>query len=225
MTPREFEQQLEDIQKTQPGLSGCASSDGFQISGRFILNHSANGIPLYEEYSIQIEIPSSFPDSFPKVMETSGLIPEGFDHVNPDKYLCLAANCEIAALLDKTPTLVAFIDELVTSYLYSAAYYAKYRICPFGERPHGIKGLKVAYADRYAADTDDVLLPLLGYVSGKLAYRGHTPCPCHSGKRLRECHGKVALADIKSPRCAVYRDDATLILYDMYCDWREKNGK
>lgn len=224
MTLIEFEEQMSRIQKSQPGLSGCKSPDGFEITGKFVLNHVANEIPLYEEYSLTIKVPSSFPVGFPEVWETSGQIPEGFDHVYPDKHLCLAANCEIASILDRDPSLCAFIEELVTSYLYSACYYAKYRVYPFGERRHGAKGLREAYAERYHATSDDTLWYLLGYVAGISRYRGHTACPCRSGRRLRECHGKVVLHDLKSSRYPLYRNEAIYILYDMCNERREKNG-
>ena len=161
---------------------------------------------------------------FPEVWETSGLIPKRFDHIYPDGHLCLAANCEIASLLDRDPTLCTFSEDLVTSYLYSASYYAKYRVYPFGERQHGTKGLREAYAERYHTDSDKTLWSLLGFVSGISAYRGHMPCPCRSGNRLRECHGELILHDLKSPRYPLYRNDATHILYDMYNERREKNG-
>lgn len=172
MTQFEFEEQMQQIRISQPGLSGCASPDGFQIKGIFVLNHVANDVPLYEEYWITIKIPNDFPATFPMVWETSGLIPEGFDHIYPDKHLCLAANCEIASLLDRDPSLFTFIEELVTSYLYSATYYRKYKVYPFGERQHGTPGLKEAYAERYHANSDDTLCFFLGYISGVLPYGG-----------------------------------------------------
>ena len=224
MTQIEFEEQLACIQETHPGLSGCVSSEGFEIAGVFVLNHSANNGPLYEEYSIKIIIPPNFPYEFPKVWETSKLIPKGFDHMYPDGHLCLAANCEIASLLDKTPSLYVFIEELVASYLYSATYYARYKVYPFGERKHGNRGIKEAYAERYHCASDDILWSLLGFVAGITTYRGHIPCPCHSGKRLRECHGEYVLNDIRSPRYPLYRDETTLILYDMYKRRKSQNG-
>ena len=224
MTRFEFEAQMQLIQMSQPGLSGCESSDGYQITGTFVLNHVANDVPLYEEYWITIRIPSDFPTGFPMVWETSGLIPEGFDHVYPDKHLCLAANCEIASLLDRAPSLLAFIEELVTSYLYSAAYYGKYNVYPFGERQHGTLGLREAYAERYHTNSDDTLCFFLGYVSGVLPYRGHLPCPCRSGNRLRECHGDVILHDLQSPRYALFRNEASQILYDILDERRRKSG-
>lgn len=223
MTWIEFEEQLDRIRKTQPGLSGDVSPAGFLIKGTFVLNHFANDIPLYEEYSLIIKVPFNFPVEFPEVWETGGLIPEEVDHVYSDGHLCLAANCEIASLLDSAPSLCTFIEELVTSYLYSVTYYAKYKVYPFGERQHGTKGLKEAYAERYRARSDDTLWCLLGYVAGLSTYRGHTPCPCHSGKRLRECHGDVILRDIISPRYPLYRAETACVLYDMFNERRSKN--
>lgn len=224
MTRIEFEDQMNCIQISQPGLSGCESPHGFQITGTFVLNHVANDIPLYEEYSLIIKIPSNFPIGFPEVWETSGLIPAGFDHVYPDKHLCLAANCEIASLLDRDPSLYTFINDFVTSYLYSASYYSKYRVYPFGERKHGTDGLREAYAERYHVDSDDTLWFLLRFVAGVSTYRGHALCPCRSGKRLRECHGEVILRDITSPRYLLYRNETFLVLYDMLNERRERNG-
>lgn len=224
MTRIEFEEQMNQIQISQPGLSGCESPEGFQISGTFVLNHVANDVPLYEEYSLTIKIPHNFPAGFPEVWETSGKIPDGFDHVYPDKHLCLAANCEIASLLDRDPSLCAFIEELVASYLYSASYYAEYKVYPFGERKHGAKGLREAYAERYHAGSDETLWFLLGFVAGISTYRGHAPCPCRSGRRLRECHGEFILDDLRSQRYLLYRHEAIYVLTDMHNERRKKNG-
>ena len=224
MTRIEFEKQMNQIQVSQPGLSGCESPEGFQISGTFVLNHVANDVPLYEEYSLTIKIPRNFPIDFPEVWETSGIIPAGFDHVYPDKHLCLAANCEIASLLDRDPSLCTFIDELVASYLYSASYYAAYKVYPFGERKHGAKGLREAYSERYHAESDDTLWCLLGFVAGISTYRGHAPCPCRSGRRLRECHGEFILDDLRSQWYPLYRHEAIYALTDMNNERRKKNG-
>ena len=193
----------------------CCSEikNGYQVTGPFILCHEYNGIYLYDEYELKMEIPSNFPKDLPTVWETSNNIPSDFEHWYSDNNaLCLGATCEILDFVDQHPTLVAYVDELIASYFYSATYYKKYGTFPYGERSHNVEGIMEAYMDRYHVSDEDILFDLLKYVTGFSNYRGHIPCPCGSGKKFRSCHGKQVLKDIRSDRYSFFLSDALCVL-------------
>lgn len=59
---------------------------------------------------------------------------------------------------------------------------------PFGELSHGGKGISEYYKEFFETDSELVVIELLKIIIED-SYRGHMPCPCASGKRLRNCHG------------------------------------
>ena len=83
---------------------------------------------------------------------------------------------------------------------------------PFGERSHGVKGIEEAYMERYDLFDRNALIQIMLYLSKIQRYRGHAKCPCGSGKKLRNCHGRRVLKDIMSPLSKNYQIDALQIL-------------
>ena len=111
------------------------------------------------------------------------------------------------------------------SYLYAASYFRLYGVLPFGERSHGNEGIREAYCERYGTTDDKLLSYLLMLVIGEIPYRGHSPCPCGSGKHLRKCHGTKVIEDIRSKYHEDYKIDAYTLLIDYFKKEERKNGK
>jgi hypothetical protein len=61
---------------------------------------------------------------------------------------------------------------------------------PFGQWGHGTDGIRQYYAELVGTDDIRVISQYLDYLSKK-KIKGHWPCPCRGGKRLRECHGAL----------------------------------
>lgn len=219
-----IERLVNDVINKYPTLSAESTGSGITLHGILILNAEYNDIPLYDEYEIEVEIPEDFPKSLPKVREVSNRIPEDFNHFLDDGSLCLAAVCELADFVASNGTIIGYIEKYVMSYLYAASYFSRYKEIPFGERSHGVDGIKEAYMERYNCDKEDVLISLLCVLAGFQKYRGHDTCPCGSNKKLRDCHGGRILADIQSELAEYYQYDACLLLKD-YIYRRRKNGK
>lgn len=213
-----------DVINKYSTLSAKSTESGITLYGILILNAEYNDIPLYDEYEIEVDIPQEFPESLPKVREVSNRIPQEFGHFLDDGSLCLAAMCELADFVASNGTIIGYIEKYVMSYLYAASYFSRYKEIPFGERTHGIVGIKEAYMERYNCDEEDVLISLLRVLVGLQRYRGHDTCPCGSNKKLRECHGGRLLSDIQSELAEYYQYDACLLLKD-YFERRVKNGR
>lgn len=204
---------IDELLVKYPLLCCTKIENGYQISGPFTLCHEYNNIYLYDEYELKLEVPNNFPKDIPFVWETSDNIPADFGHWYSDNNaLCLGATCEIVDFVDQHPTLVDYVDELIASYFYSATYYKKYGMFPYGDRSHNVEGIMEAYQERYHASDKKALFELLKYVTGFCDYRGHIPCPCGSGKKFRNCHGKQILKDIQSDRHSLFVSDALYII-------------
>ena len=140
-----------------------------------------------------------------------------FGHFLDNGELCLGANCDLISCLIEEPTVSHYVCSLLESYFYSASYYIEYGVMPvFGERSHGVYGLIEAYKERYGVSDDNLLIDLLFYLIKRTPYRGHIQCPCHSGRKLRQCHGPKVLQDLNSEYYMWFYKDAIAILYHFY---------
>ena len=215
--------QINAVIESYPSLSSIMDKDGYTLTGTVTMDKTYNDVPLYDDYQIKIVVPADFPKRIPSVFDVGNDVPQEFMHFMPDGSFCLGAYCDLHSFLDSHPSLVSFIDEIIMSYLYSVSYFRIYGILPFGERSHGVEGLLEAYRERYKTDDDRLLLYILLTLVGRIPYRGHSPCPCRSGKRLRDCHGKRVIQDICSPYCKDFQYDAYEIL--IYLNKQEKGRK
>lgn len=204
--------QINAVIEKYPSLVISSTKDGHEIAGTICMDKTYNDIPLYKEYPLKIVVPETFPLRLPVVYVTDNSIPVGFNHQFTDGSLCLGAQFELFSFLEKSPSLLSYIDEIIMSYLYSAAFWGKYGVFPYGERSHGFKGIWEAFKERYNTEDDVVLIELLLYISGEKKYRGHVLCPCGSTKHFRSCHGEQILSDIKSPRYSDYKAEANSLI-------------
>ena len=143
---------------------------------------------ISNKYAIEIEIPKDYPTSLPVVKEVSERIDKSYPHRYSDTSLCLATDVDMRVSLHPEYSLAEYAKKFVVPYFASYDYYEKYSVFPFGERSHGINGNIEFYEDLFETDAYDQVYSLLEYTC-KNKYRGHAVCPCHSGKRIRDCHG------------------------------------
>ena len=180
------------------GLSIAGETDGvIVVVGPYSLYAEHDDVVLAEEYGLRIEIPPDFPHRPPAVFETTGKIPEGYEHKYENGALCLGVDGEIAEALERDPSLSRFLDTFVRDALYSAKFFGRYGRYPFGDRPHGADGILEFYTERYGVDEDGAVGIMECIATGK--YRGHLECPCGSGLRGRDCHGPEIIDAIRSP--------------------------
>jgi hypothetical protein len=226
MTREEIESQIASLLRAQPGLSKKESRDCIIVEGTFIFSNSYDDIPIYDEYLVKIEIPWSFPESMPLVFDTGMQIPPEFEHINPDQSLCLGASCELWDELELYCDASHFIQTFLPSFLYAVSFFKKYGVKPaYGERKHGTLGLIESFKERYNTNDPRMLCLFLLMVCHEREYRGHSPCPCGSGKKFRDCHGQPIIHDIRSCYHNHYQENAIEIL-TYFNRHREKlNGK
>lgn len=154
---------------------------------------------IEDEYAILMVVPNDYPKNLPRVWETENRIPLDF-HKYTNESLCLGAPLAIKKIFYEKPTLNGFVQNCLIPYLYSYSFYAKYGNMPFGELSHGTKGIYEYYRELFHLEEKRAILRLIKMLAGN-NYRGHLPCPCGSGKKLRSCHGPLLLniKELQSP--------------------------
>lgn len=204
--------QIKAVTDKYPSLSVTPNEDGYTLIGTITMSKTYNDVPLYDDYHLKIVVTSDFPEHIPSVFDINDDIPNDFNHFLTDGSFCLGVFCDLRSFLDTHPSLLCFIDEIVMSYLYSASYFRIYGTFPYGDRSHGAEGKLEAYRERYGTDNDRILAYLLFYLIEEIPYRGHSICPCGSGKKIRNCHGIQLIQDIRSPYRKYFQSDAYDVL-------------
>lgn len=155
------------------------------VSGKFELDASFDQVRIRESILLQMEIPDSFPLIPPKIKELGNRL-SYFPHINPDGYFCLGTPEVIGNALSQSTSLVSFLDKVLVSYLYCAFYYLKHNKEPFPCASHGFLGRLEEYCMIF--NTND---PIIAYQFMNFVENGselYSPCPCLSGKSLKDCH-------------------------------------
>lgn len=144
---------------------------------------------VIDEFTIEIELPKTYPKGLPAIRELNGRIPKIADrHVYPSNgTLCLFLPDEKWKHYPDGTSVVDFMRGPVSSYLFGQLYYEQEGKFPGGERSHGAKGILEFYSEILQTDNSEVIKTFIVYLSRKEA-KGHWPCYCKSGKKIRNCH-------------------------------------
>lgn len=152
--------------------------------------HSPN--PQAEvEYGISLWLPESYPRE-PKLMFCNDpkLPIKVLDrHILLYGQACLEVQPEIRRRWPPGSNLVGFLKNLVDPFLAWQTYYHAFGKPPeWGERAHGIEGIIDYYASILGVTGNDNIKGFMKLLARKNRPKGHEPCPCNSGLKLRNCH-------------------------------------
>ncbi|TPI12217.1 SEC-C domain-containing protein [Mesorhizobium sp. B4-1-3] len=181
----------------QPKLRATAADRRILVEGSYLVSErdvvAAPDGPI-AEFNIRMELPDLYPRREPKVFEVGGRIPRNPDrHINPDGDCCVTV-WENWLAASRDHSFGSFLKGPLSEYFLGQFWFEKTGKWPFGERPHGLKGLEEAYADALGiANKRESLLYHLRLLSQDWP-KGHWPCPCGSGKALRRCHHQDLMA-------------------------------
>lgn len=173
-----------------------------EITGHIYVEYICYDEFIKGDFEIKIKI---FNNELPIVWEISNKISKNYQHMYNDRSLCLATDLE-QRLYMKSHTIVEWIKEYVEKYFVSYIYYKRYGIFPFGEHSHGEKGIYEFIKSYYGMDNLNDAKNIYEYACTQ-KYRGHLACPCGSGKRIRNCHGKLILKLLNSDEIGILRDN------------------
>lgn len=146
-----------------------------------------NKARVIDSFSIEIELPQDFPKSIPIVREKAERIPKIADRHNPNGVACLLVPEDVETYFPEKSSIADFIEKCVKPFFIGQSFYEEKKEWLLGERKHGLAGVFEHYKDRFGENSDKVIANLLIYL-GKKEVKGHWPCYCNSGKKLRNCH-------------------------------------
>lgn len=147
---------------------------------------------VLERFEIEIVIDREYPQSVPRIWEVGCKITRDSDHhVYPDGNLCLFYPDARAWYWAYDANFLDFLSGPVNDYFLGQIYFRQEGKWPFGEMRHGVDGAYDFYTEKLGTKNIDEVLLALKYLSPeKLRNRpkGHWPCYCGSGKKMRDCH-------------------------------------
>ena len=178
--------QVASLLERYPNLRIIRQYDSqIDIKGKILINRNCEKISVYKEYGIEISVPLNS-DKLPTVRETEHYI-RNYPHIYSNRTLCLATDTDLYLHFREGFDLGAWMEEYVELYFVSYEYYKRYGVFPFGERSHGSKGMLEFYCDYFKIPGSKQAKEFISYIV-TTEYKGHHPCPCGSGKKLRNCH-------------------------------------
>jgi hypothetical protein len=209
-TPELLEQEKTEIHAAYPDLHVYEENDYILIRGSFPLLH--DGVML-DRYLIEIELPQDYPESIPIVREVGGQIPRTIDYhiISDTGQACLFLPDERWRVYPRGTRLVEFLDGPVRNFFLGQSLVRRGQPWPFGQWGHGTRGIYEFYTELLRTKDLVIILRYLEYVT-KEQTKGHWPCPCGSGKRLRNCHlQEMQSLRIQIPRAVAMRSRAALM--------------
>ena len=183
-----------ELKQTYKGLTDISHrKQETIIKGPLSFEASFDEFPVIIDcFDIELVIPDSYPEVLPVVRETGGRIDQDYEHLNQDGTLCLTTPIEKRLFFLEQESLLGFVNLLVVPYLYGYSCWKKYGQHPFGERIHGIEGIVQYYREELRLGNNLNILAMLAFLF-EFGYRGHHPCPCGGGLKVRECHSETLL--------------------------------
>ena len=147
-------------------------------------------------FSTHLIIPDNYPNRVPSLKCNPKEIPCEVDrHVYRDGMACLCVTSEYRTHWPPESDITDFLSTLVVPYFVAQAFYDAHGHWPAtGQRSHGRKGIVESYREyldplgSVSARTVHDTMKLMARVS---APKGHDPCPCGSGRKLRKCHREI----------------------------------
>jgi hypothetical protein len=184
--PAYFEETQRQVNREYTSLIFTIEQGTVFLRGVFPLRFGDQDI---DHFGIEVQIPDRFPDEIPIVREVGGRIPRIIDRhvITADGQLCLFVREERWRLYPQGSTLLDFLKGPVHSHLLGQAMVELGAGWPFGERSHGLKGVLEHYEELIGTNDLSVIKRYMLILSKK-SVGGHLPCPCGSGKKIRDCH-------------------------------------
>ena len=162
---------------------------GLTLQGTFELRALVVGMEISDEFQLRIDVPESFPHDPPLVEEIGEKIPRtGGYHVNPDRSLCLGSPLRLRAIINRTPSLLAYVNDCLIPYLAAVSHKLKTgEEFLFGELKHGAEGELDDYASLFEVANRSQAHDVIRALARKRRIANKRPCPCRCGRRLGRC--------------------------------------
>jgi hypothetical protein len=185
--PTLLEKTIAEVQAEFPELHFYPEGSRVIVRGSFPVVENGE---VLDRYAVEIELLADYPDSIPVVREAGGRIPRIADyHMNAKGEACLFLPDERWRIYPEGTTFLSFLKGPVRNFFIGQSLFRLTGEWPFGQRGHGAEGIREYYGELLGTDDVPVIRAYLEYLS-RPVLKGHWPCPCGGGKRLRDCHRK-----------------------------------
>ena len=196
-----FREEMKILASACPLMRLEVVGPGFKINSKYSLEYDsaiAHGTFTLQipdsfrqlEYGIVLVLPKNYPKRPPVMFCNDPKLPIGdIDrHIMTDGRACLGVQADIGMRWSPDSTIVGFLDNLGAPFLAWQAYYEVHqKPPPWGERSHFSQGILEFYAEFLDRPPDSTVVRFMRLLARKNCPKGHEPCPCASGKPLRQC--------------------------------------
>jgi hypothetical protein len=196
-----YEKEKAEVEAYFPNLHFVVENDIVYVRGSFPLMFEGR---VLDRYSIELQLARNHPAGLPIVRETGGRIPRHLDrHILSNGTACVLIPDERWRLWPIGTSLLKYLTGPLHSFFLAQATVEEGRPWPFGQWAHGAKGTFQFYRELLNTSDLRMMTTYLDYLAAKKV-KGHWPCPCRNGKKLRDCH----VNQIKELREKISRKDA-----------------
>jgi len=204
--PGLYETERAEVQARFPGLHFLEEDNRVYVRGSFPVLFEGQAL---DHYSVELELARNHPAGLPIVRETGGRIPRHSDrHINADTGIaCVLIPDERWRLWPSGSSLLSFLTGPLHSFFLGQTMVEEGEPWPFGQWAHGAKGIFQFYRELLRTADLRVMIAYLDCLSAK-KIKGHWPCDCKSGRKLRDCH----INQVKMLRENIARKDAQVSL-------------
>ncbi|WAC06750.1 MAG: hypothetical protein OS130_10880 [Thermodesulfobacteriota bacterium] len=175
----------EEIKDDFPNLHFYESNGVIVVEGSFPIRHDKKSL---DRYSIKITFLKDYPKSIPIVEEVGGRIPRTLDrHMNEKGEACLFLPEQRSEIWPIGSTFLEFLNCPVHNFFLGQSLVERGEAWPFGVWDHGVRGIRDYYVQLFGTEDMDIVIKFMLFIIAP-KIKGHWPCPCGNGKRLRGCH-------------------------------------
>jgi len=201
-----------EVQEKYSGLSHVEDTNTYiSIEGELDLLDRECGI-IWDTYSIQIQVPYSFPYDLPKLYLLSKNIPWSYDrHIGINGGCCIAPSIEQRLILSRQYSILDFIEKLVIPFFASQKMFSLGLGWANGEYEHFTLGLIEYYKQKIECYNMEQVIIALKVLCGKSKYKRNEKCFCNSGKKYKKCH-YIIMGELLSIDRIYYENDLKEIL-------------
>ena len=183
--PALYEKEKAEVEARFPELHFVVENDLVYVRGSFPVIFEGKAL---DRYSVELQLARNHPAGLPIVRETSGRIPRHLDrHILADGTACVLLPDERWRLWPVGSPLLNYLTGPLHSFFLAQTTVEEGQPWPFGQWAHGAKGIFQFYRELLKTSDRRVMTMYLDYLGAKKV-KGHWPCPCRSGRKLRDCH-------------------------------------
>jgi len=200
--PALYDKEKAEVEANFPDLRFAVENDVVFVRGSFPLMFKGQ---VLDRYSVELQLARNHPAGLPVVRETGGRIPRHIDRhiLAADGTACVLLPDERWRLWPVGSPLLKYLTGPLHSFFLAQTIVGEGQPWPFGQWAHGAKGVFQFYREVLKTSDLRVMTTYLEYLAAKKV-KGHWPCPCRNGKKLRDCH----FDQIKDLREKISRADA-----------------